>query len=84
MSLSMDLGMPMTEHITLCSSHLFLMALAPALPPFPPTTNTMSMPSISIFFTILLRSMNRTGMEQSLFKIFIADDPSNLRRGLMP
>ena len=50
----MDLGMPMTEHTTPCSSHSHWMALAPALPPLPPTTNTMSTPRMSICFTMPL------------------------------
>ncbi len=52
MSLSMDLGTPMMEQVTPCSSHSFWMALAAALPPLPPTTNTMSRPQRSMRFTI--------------------------------
>jgi hypothetical protein len=37
MSLSMDLGMPITLQYTLASAHFCWIALAPALPPLPPT-----------------------------------------------
>ena len=37
-------------------SHICWMALAPALPPLPPTTKSMSMPHMSMRFTISRRS----------------------------
>ena len=37
----MDLGTPTTEHRTPLASHARWMALAAALPPLPPTTNSM-------------------------------------------
>mmetsp|Transcript_34796 Transcript_34796/g.71022 ORF Transcript_34796/g.71022 Transcript_34796/m.71022 type:complete len:239 (+) Transcript_34796:379-1095(+) len=54
MSLSMDFGTPTTQQLTSCCWHMALIALAPALPPLPPTTNSMSMPHMSIRFTISL------------------------------
>ena len=52
MSLSMDLGAEMMEQVTPALSHSRWMAAAPALPPFPPTTNSMSMAHMSMRFTI--------------------------------
>ena len=52
MSLSMDLGAEMMEQVTPALSHSRWMAAAPALPPLPPTTNSMSMAHISMRFTI--------------------------------
>lgn len=40
------------------------MAAAPALPPLPPTTNTMSMPHRSICFTICLRAGRQRGAQR--------------------
>lgn len=54
MSLSMDLGTPTTEHTTPCASHSSAMAWAAALPPLPPTTNTMLSPHRSMRLTISL------------------------------
>ena len=44
MSLSMDLGTPTTEQRTPLASQARWMALAAALPPLPPTTNSMLTP----------------------------------------
>mmetsp|Transcript_21845 Transcript_21845/g.37314 ORF Transcript_21845/g.37314 Transcript_21845/m.37314 type:complete len:251 (+) Transcript_21845:871-1623(+) len=52
MSLSIDFGMPTTEQLTSCCWHMAWIALAPALPPFPPTTNNISTPHMSKRFTI--------------------------------
>lgn len=54
MSLSMDLGTPTTEQTTPCASHSSAMACAAALPPLPPTTNTMLSPHRSMRLTISL------------------------------
>ena len=59
MSLSMDLGTPTTQQLTSCCWHISLIALAPALPPLPPTTKSMSMPHMSIRFTISLGCKER-------------------------
>ncbi len=56
MSLSMDLGAEMMEQVTPALSHSLWMAAAPALPPLPPTTNSMSMAHMSMRFTISLMS----------------------------
>ena len=46
----------MMEHVTPALSHSFWMAAAPALPPLPPITKSMSMAHISMRFTISLMS----------------------------
>ena len=48
----MDFGAEMMEHVTPALLHSFWMAAAPALPPLPPTTNSMSMAHMSMRFTI--------------------------------
>ena len=52
----MDLGAEMMEQVTPALSHSRWMAAAPALPPLPPTTNSMSMAHMSMRFTISLMS----------------------------
>ena len=56
MSLSMDLGTPTTEHSTPLASQPSWMALAAALPPLPPMTNSMLTPHRSRRFTMDLMS----------------------------
>ena len=52
----MDLGAEMMEQVTPALSHSRWMAAAPALPPLPPTTYSMSMAHMSMRFTISLMS----------------------------
>ncbi len=52
----MDLGAEMMEQVTPALSHSRWMAAAPALPPLPPTTNSISMAHMSMRFTISLMS----------------------------
>ncbi len=52
----MDFGAEMMEQVTPALSHSFWMAAAPALPPLPPITNSMSMAHMSMRFTISLMS----------------------------
>lgn len=56
MSLSMDFGTAITAQGTPAFWHSRWMASAPALPPLPPTTNTMSSAHMSIRLTISLMS----------------------------
>mmetsp|Transcript_16782 Transcript_16782/g.47335 ORF Transcript_16782/g.47335 Transcript_16782/m.47335 type:complete len:207 (-) Transcript_16782:524-1144(-) len=56
MSLSMDLGMPTTAQVYPRRLHSAWMAAAPALPPLPPTTNTMLSPRDWMESTILSMS----------------------------
>jgi hypothetical protein len=84
MSLSMDLGTPMTEQMTLLRCSSAWMAAAPALPPLPPTTKQMSIPMMSICLTIFLRGQRRGAARQSGAGGEASPQPAELGGGAAP